>query len=504
MSRGVLASRSNRLLGIGIATCIACAACRKNPGPDLQVLGESTRWRVGDALPATSPWFDGTTVTLVGARGETLGIQVFHREPGSVQLDLSKASVRAFDVEAYVVKRPSTEMYGGSHGEGAYPDGLVATREPTSNPAYFEIAIASDAAPGTSVGELVVAGRKIPVTLAVRPVTIAPRLDVWAYEDPRELDFPTWRTPSSSSVEAPSAEERSCIAMFRSYGVLLSPDMNVSAFPARKQLLAGFEHIPALIPTDPKAVAAAVHDWIAATADSGQVPFVIPIDEPHTPEDRKRVRELADAVRAAGGGPGKLQFAVTDEPRPEYGDAIDLYISWNAAHLAGDRHPRWTYNGKPPRAGSMVLDAETPGTRTWGWIAWRWQIPVWYAWEALYWHDRHNRKGGPLPGRVLDPAVDAVSFDDGDDHGNLDGVLALYDHGCKPTLRLAAIRRGFQDRALLELAGKCAFEPTATLAAELVPRALGDASDSGPPAWPTDEAAWETARRKLLDLAACK
>jgi hypothetical protein len=126
------------------------------------------------------------------------------------------------------------------------------------------------------------------------------------------------------------------------------------------------------------------------------------------------------------------------------------------------------------------------------------------VWDALYWHDRHNRKGAPLPGRAFSHD-DATSFDDGDDHGNLDGVLALpAPGGCQPTLRLAALRRGLQDRLLLDLAAACDPVATAALAASLVPRALGDAPVSGDPAWPTDEAAWEQARRKLLALAFCR
>jgi hypothetical protein len=141
----------------------------------------------------------------------------------------------------------------------------------------------------------------------------------------------------------------------------------------------------------------------------------------------------------------------------------------------------------------MVVDAESPGTRSWGWIAYRYRIPVWYVWDALYWHDRHNKKA------ALDASRDAVSFDDGDDHGNLDGVLAL--PGCHPTLRLEALRRGYEDRALLELAAKCHPAEAAALAAKMIPRALGDAK--GAPAWPADEAAWEAARRQLLELAVC-
>jgi hypothetical protein len=259
--------------------------------------------------------------------------------------------------------------------------------------------------------------------------------------------------------------------------------------------------VPVWISDEPATAFDQVKAWIAVFRGTGAVPFAIPIDEPRTPDQRRKVRALADAVRAAGGGPASFRFAVTDAPDAAYGDAVDLYISPLAAHLAGDHVARWTYNGAPPRAGSMVLDAEPPGMRTWGWISWRWQIPIWYVWDALYWHDRHNRKATPLPTRALDARRDAVSFDDGEDHGNLDGVLAL--PGCQPTLRLAALRRGYQDRALLELAATCDPTAAAAVAAELVPRALGDAGGVGAPAWPSDEAAWEAARRRLLALAAC-
>ncbi|HET9627629.1 MAG TPA: hypothetical protein VFP84_40005, partial [Kofleriaceae bacterium] len=171
-----------------------------------------------------------------------------------------------------------------------------------------------------------------------------------------------------------------------------------------------------------------------------------------------------------------------------------------AAHLEGDQHRRWTYNGTPPEAGSMVVDAESPGTRSWGWIAYRYRIPVWYVWDALYWHDRHNRKQLAFPLRALAAQRDAVSFDDGEDHGNLDGVLAL--PGCQPTLRLAQLRRGYQDFQLLELAAACDRPATEAIAAQIMPLALGDAPKNGAPAWPTTETTWETARQRLIALAA--
>jgi hypothetical protein len=501
-------SRSIHVFAIGLASCIACAGRKESLVPDVAVLGESTRWRVGDSLPANTPWFSGASLDLAGARGETLGLQVFHRASVAVSLAIEGVDVRAFSVDTLGVRRPSTAMYGGSQGKGDYPDALTPATAPASNPAYFEIAIPRDASPGRLTGELAVGDKRFPVTLAIASATLPPpRLDVWAYFDQRELGWAAGDgdQPPKMTPRSPTDAERSCVDMFRAHGVLLSPDLTPDLFASRKDLLFGFPHVPAVISDDPAKVGDQIRAWIDVTKGTGQVPFAIPIDEPK-PADRARVRALAEAVRAAGGGPSTFRFAVTDEPRPEYGDVIDLYISWNAAHLTGDKHDRWTYNGKPPRAGSMVLDTRTPGMRTWGWIAHRYNIPVWYVWDALYWHDRHNlkRRKLALPGPAFS-RTDAITFDDGDDRGNLDGVLALPTAAgtCQPTLRLAALRRGLQDRALLELAARCDPAATAKLAAEIVPRALGDAPDTGTPAWPADEATWETARRKLLALASC-
>jgi hypothetical protein len=508
---------------------IASLACRRDtaltlPGPDLQIFGESTRLRLDDRRPVTSPWFDGDRVTLVAVRGETIGIQIVQQLSAAVTLEIAGPglAIRGFAVESFPVARPSTKLYGGSRGAGTYADGLVAapvqapaaagsgSSTSPSNPAYFEIAVAADAPPGARRGRLLVGGQAYPVELAIAPVTLrlpaSPR--AWAYVDPREL---AWATAEGAQLDVssgdrskPSPAERACAALFRAHGVLLAPDIPLAWWPQRREHFAGVSHVPVWIPTEPEAAGEAVRGWIAATQGTGQIPFTIPIDEPRNPAAFSKVRALSTAVRAAGGGPGRFLFAVTADPTPELGDAIDLHIGLRPPRLAGDTIPRWTYNGAPPLAGSMVLDAETPGTRTWGWIGWRWNIPIWYVWDALYWHDRHNRKGAPLPGRALDPRTDPVSFDDGGDRGNLDGVLALPGgDGCRPTLRLAALRRGLQDRALLELAASCAPEVTAKLAAELVPTALGDAPRSGSPSWPTDEAAWELARRKLIALASC-
>lgn len=478
------------------ATCAAALGCRRaDPGPDLQIVGESTRVRLEDPVPAQTPWLVGGRVQLVAARGEKLGIQVLHRGQGAVSLTLATTGVTigGYEVDSFAVTRPSTDMYGGGRS-GTFADGLTPATVPTSNPAYFELSVSEALAPGTYTGELAVGERRLPVDLRVVAATIPPLVPrVWAYADPREL---------RSTGPAPTADEVQCATLFAAHGVWLTPDLHLEWYAARRALVAGMHDLPVVISDDPAIAGGEVRAWIEATRGTGVVPFAIPIDEPTTPEARAKVIALAKAVRAAGGGQETFRFAVTADPRPEYGDLIDLYISLRTPRSANGT--QWTYNGAPPRAGSMVLDAATPGPRTWGWIGYRWKLPVWYVWDALYWHDRHNRKDTPLAGRELDVRRDPTSFDGGEDHGNLDGVLALPGPGgCRPTLRLAAIRRGLYDRKLLELAAACDPAATAALAEKLVPTALGDAPATGAPSWPTDEATWELARRELLELASC-
>jgi hypothetical protein len=486
-----------------LCVMVACGRKPAAPPPELVVVGESTRVRLEGERPATTAWFDGQRVSLVAARGEVLGLQIVSRAAAPVTLAIQGVTVEGFDVESFTVSRPSTAMYGGSQGAGTYPDVLHPSKAPSTNPAYFEVRVGREVPSATYTGELVVGTRHVPVTLFVSPeVMPAFAPSVWAYGDPRELAWAT--TPTGDPPrDTPSPTELACSAMAREYGVMLTPNIRLDWWPARKAGLAVMHDLPVWIPSDPAEAGDAVRGWIAATAGTGQIPFAIPIDEPSTPEKQAKVKELAAAVRAAGGGPTTFRYAVTDDIRPEvYGDLIDLYITLNAKR--SDTAPRWTYQSGPPRSGSMVLDAVTPGMRTWGWIAWRWHISTWYVWDALYWHDRYNRKGAPLPGTPLVVTRDPVSFDDGQDHGNLDGVLTLpAPGGCTRTLRLAAIRRGLQDKALLDLAATCNSAQVEALAAKVVPRALGDAPIGSARSWSADESDWERARRQLLELASC-
>jgi hypothetical protein len=296
---------------------------------------------------------------------------------------------------------------------------------------------------------------------------------VWAYFDPREV-----------------ADPHGWSRAMRAYGVVAMPDLALDDWEVWKDAARGLPAVPVKLPADIDAWPEAIRTWEARTA-GGPPAFAIPIDEP-----RRLWQKLVVRERAALAGDGTFLYAVTDTPHFVYGGAVDLFITPYDVTL---EHPGWTYGGTPPYAGSMVLDTDGTALRTWGWIGWRWRVPVWYVWDAAYWRDRYHHRD------AVDPAKDAITFDDGDDHGNLDGVLAWQadDGSFEPSLRLEELRRGLQDRALLELYERCAGRDAAdAIAAPLVPRALGDAGPpgrSGPGAWPTAEAPWEAARAGLLD-----
>jgi hypothetical protein len=526
------------------ATCaaLAGAACGKDAprGPvvdpvDVMIAGDSTRLRLEDPLPATSPFFDGTRVRVTAARGEVIGLQVMYRGERAVTASLGASAavppgggtpassdggsgsavagaITRWAIEPVLVVRPSTSLWGGSRGAGKYPDRLrrLDGAAPTAGPVLVEIAVPADAPVGLLEGTIAVGERSFPLAITVAPVTLpsladAPR--VWAYYDPREL-------ATIPGVVDARAAERACAQMLRAHGVMATPELTLENYAERADAVAGARYIPVLLPRDFVDVEGTVRGWTQLLAGTGRVPFAIPIDEPRDDAARTRVKELAARVRAAGGGPDRFLYAVTDVPRDIYGDVVDLYISPFAMKLAGSSRETWTYNGTPPWAGAMTVDAGGVDLRTWGWIGWRWRVPVWYVWESHYWHDRHNRKRhklAPIEGPPNTGAVDAVTFDDDEDHGNLDGVLVLPPvpgdeaAGCAPTLRLATLRRGLQDRALLDALEACGGRARAeAIAKTLVPVALGDAKKGDRAAWPSDEAAYEAARVRLLgELAGC-
>lgn len=511
---------------IGAALCSASAGCNKTPSqpsPTLQITDESVRYKRGTALPATSPIFDGKQVHIAMARGETFGLQVLSQQvvPSSVTLTDATVTVVPFEQTWVTVRRGSTDMYGGGmRGSGDYADGLQPVAQPRSELALFDITVPVEHPAQTLRGQLTVGTQTFPLIIDIIDVTL--RLDaplrVWAYYDERELSWSNTAQLDGGLPDAESPLQARCVAMFRQHGVLAATTLTAAQWPQYRSQFAGAPYVPVRMRSveDAAQVQQIVQDWIAATKDTGHVPFAIPIDEPRTTEQREAVRRGAELVRQSGGGANRFLFAVTDDPQPSYLDLVDVYFTlWvKRGQFKKVGKPIWTYNGRPPGAGAMVVDAASLSVRTWGVIGFRYNIDLWYIWDAMYWHDRHNRDrgldgaGDPRRldnrnrGRAMNAATDAMSFLSKDaDVGNLDGVMAFADAttGCAPSLRLKQLRRGLFDRALLQ-AANC--DGTGDrIAAELVPIALGDATRNGNPAWSSDLNVWATARQTLLQAA---
>ncbi|HEY4103189.1 MAG TPA: hypothetical protein VGM44_04830 [Polyangiaceae bacterium] len=482
----------------------ATGACK--PSPSVQVLGESTRLKRGEPSPAASAIFDGKVVHLRGARGETLGLQFRisdgRRRELRLELPAEAAQVSGFSVGFLDVSEPSTDMYGPSRGRGSYPDVLVPAQGAidTSELAYFDLAISDRAKPGQYRGELSSSGLSIPVLLDVSPARIDLRQDplVWVFYLPSDIA----RTSGLPDTDSPElvARESEYERLFRAHGAFLAADLEPARFPARRALMHDVKYWPVAVDTSSdQAIERDVHAWLDLFRGTGVTPFAIPVDEPKSPAQKQRARHIAEVIGNAGGGRPSFLRGVTDFADRSYGDAMDVFLSpANFASTARAREPSgerfWTYNGRPPAAGSMILDTNGVALRTWGWIAERYQVELWYAWQGLYFSDRYNH-GGPT-----DVLHDPVTFDErsrgGSDFGNSDGVLAY--PGALASLRLKELRRGLEDRLLLRELDACGgAEISARVVRRMVPRALGEAR--GKASWSIEEPVWEHARQEVLD-----
>jgi hypothetical protein len=470
-----------------IVASLTLVACRHHTTATLAVVGDSTKLRRGDALPATSAIFDGHTVRLRGARGEILGVQVLTHTSARASLTVDGARVDAFAVHYLEVREPSTALYGGSRGAGAWPDPLEPVRAPVAGDALFDVAIPAAAAPGLHRGRLEVGGRVLLVELTVERLTIdvAAAPLVWIWYQPAEIARALGLPDDDATLLPVEAKYH---ALVRAHGAYLASDLPPARFEARLAYLAGTRYWP--VHLDEQRLRADADAWERRFASLPQVPFAQLVDEPRDPAARAEARREGEAI----GPHAKLLRTVTAPPSPDFGDAVDVFIG------PASRPPhRWTYNGAPPSAGSLVIDTEGTALRSWGWIAARYGVELWYAWEGTYYADRYNGGG------ATDPMTQPLTFDQrrkgvhDPDWGNGDGVLVYPGKsGPWPSLRLEALRRGLQDRALLAALAACgAADVAAAETRALVPVALDEGR--GAAAWPAAEAPWEAARNRLYD-----
>jgi len=489
-----------------LATSLSLGSVGCDRSPAFRILSESTRLAHDKPSPKVSAVFDDKLVHLRGARGETLGLEIRISDgrfrEASLSLPPAGATVTSFAVGSLEVREPSTTMYGPSAGRGAYPDVLTPAAGPvrTNDLAYFDIAIPSLAKSGRYSGSLNVDARAIPAVLDVSCARIDLKQHplVWVFYAPREIARAHGLSDGDSAELVDKEEQYD--ALFRAHGAYLASDLPPARFEARRRFVHDVAYWPVAIDTTSDVtIGADVRQWLALFAGTGVTPFAIPVDEPHDPAEKARARHIADVIGRNGGGRPALLRAVTDAASPTYGDAIDVFVSpknipsvQSKRNESGERF--WTYNGKPPEAGSMVLDAESSALRTWGWIGERYHVELWYAWEGLYFSDRYNG-GGPT-----DVVNDPITFDErrrgGDDFGNGDGLLAY--PGPLPSLRLKVLRRGLQDRLLLEeLEALGGGDAAREIVRRVIPAALGEATADA--AWPTTEVAWESARGQVLN-----
>jgi hypothetical protein len=461
-------------------------------GAELAIVGECALRTRDEALPARSPLFDGTRVRLRGARGETVALQVRtrgHAAPARLELP-APLRVQAFALQWLNVREPSTGMYGPSRGAGAYADPLRPSAQPVAGDALFDVAIPISARPGTIAGKLIVGGRSFEVVVDIEPMAIDLDDDplVWIWYLPAEIAR-AHRLADDDRVLLPL--ERRYHALARAHGAYLASDVPLERFVARQELMRGVRYWPVAIDVSSEESARAeAEQWSNQFAKRPQTAFTIPVDEPQAPQERARARQAGERI----GKHDKLLRAVTAAPTADLTPVMDVFLGPTS------RPPhRWTYNGTPPAAGGMIIDGAGPGMRSWGWIAARYGVELWHAWEGTYFADRYN-KGGPT-----DVFHDPLTFDQrrrgarSPDWGNGDGVLFYPgSDGPWPSLRLKMLRRGLQDRLLLRALERCGAADVATAVAhELVPRALDEGR--GAAAWPADDDAWEAARTRLYD-----
>lgn len=491
------------------ASLLAPVACKKPAeppaGPIVQVLGDTAKVRRGEP-PPRSAIFDGRTVSLRAARGETLGLQVvlYRTGPRAVSLSLEApgVSIEPFEVDFARVREPSSSLYGRGLGRGVYPDRLRPAAGPVTaeDAVFLDVAVARDAAPGRHRGELAVGADRFAVDLVIEPAEIdlerAPLVWVWFHTG--ELTSAHRMADGDGAPQI--ALERSYMALFRRHGALLASDYSPDRLRPRLDYMTDdVRYWPVRIARrDLARRAADVAALVELFRGRRQTPFTFTIDEPKE-EQREQVRADGLGIRAAGGGAPRLLYAVTDQARPIYRGAVDVFVSPASvpppAGYPGARF--WTYNGRSPSAGNMTIDKPGTALRTWGWVAERYAVELWYAWEGLYFTDRYNR--GTRPTDLMNQPL---TYDErrrgGEELGNGDGLLAY--PGPLPSLRLKALRRGLQDRLLLRSLAGCGEAGKAEadrLVRRMIPRALGEAGDEQ--AWPDDEVPWEEARRAVLD-----
>lgn len=491
--------------------------------------------------------------------------------PGADERDLANSVGRRVEVfrEIYLpVTLPSRTLFywpgNALLGEGEWPDPLAPIETaadrgphavaPRSNQAFWvDVTVPRDAAPDVYWGTFEIAGAsgsegyRIPVRLTVLSPTLPERSSLqtlFYLQRPENLarrHGVDQGSPAFARLLHRYAQMMHRHRLEMTLGGSLSAELDAVAgllngevFRAEEgyegpgvglgdRLL--FVHLDRSSESDLHRSLADWQAWFAEKAIPWQAATHYLVDEPQ-PSEFAEVRRLADWAHTAPIPVATLVTKRIDQElvrgaAPEYIDvwALPSSLPPYPGRLVRGRQAAGTrvgmYNGYHPAAGLQLIDAPAIGVRTWGWLAFQYDIDFWYTWDIARWFRPDAREETDVWTNPLSFTDGLARHGDAENVGNGDGVLVypgqdvVYPRsdrgifGPVASIRLKNARRGVQDHELLRMLAASGAEARArSIARATVGVGLHEASFDAPPTWPNDGAPWEMARRRLLALLA--
>jgi len=268
-------------------------------------------------------------------------------------------------------------------------------------------------------------------------------------------------------------------------------------------------------------------------ADNGwqKKAFAFVVDEPTSVAAERNAEKYAQLLHRASAAAGfRCRFLLTDDPRPTavggiktansfLFDDVDIWCTryyyffgrvpaLRARRAAGDDIWWYTYaNAGADRMPGYLIDKTLADQRIWGWLMHEWDVDGLLNWGTNRWGDAYTGNGW------RDPYQDPVSYRKKDGRVANGDTCLIYpgyypkygltdpEAGPASSLRLEALRDGFEDREYLRLAEKVsggaalAKQVAATIAWYPYPVRQGNVFDF--PRYTTDAGAFDEARRQL-------
>jgi hypothetical protein len=224
----------------------------------------------------------------------------------------------------------------------------------------------------------------------------------------------------------------------------------------------------------------------------GAITFLYMPDEPSSSE-YDRIWKIADNIHSNPGPGRRLPIFVTHRYDSALDGAIDIWCSppggYDIARALQERSKSrdyWIYNGGRPAGPAIVIDSPATDPRATIWACFKHAIRVYFYWHAVHW--RHNSQMKPGADRNQNVWANPITYDNGQDYANGDGVL-IYpgeemlhpeeDRGIAgpcSTLQMANFRRGLQDHQYLTIARKLGLDSEVDEAlSTVVPRMFSEA-----------------------------